>query len=181
MRRRQLIDPKTQPHSGHRALAELEAEFDGKFLLVTQNVDNLHELAGSVRLIHMHGELMKSRCNRSQQVRPIRTDMTPESRCSCCHQRGTLRPDIVWFGEIPMAMDKIYDALEGCDLFLSIGTSGTVYPANGFVQVAQAAGAHTVELNLQPSRQESAFAEQIYGPASGVVPQYVERLLTGQC
>lgn len=175
-RRRQLLDPTTQPNPGHRALALLEQQLEGEYLLVTQNVDNLHEQAGSDRMIHMHGELMKSRCVATEQVAVVKGDMSPDSHCSCCGQPGRLRPDIVWFGEMPMAMDRIYDALESCDLFISIGTSGTVYPANGFVQVAQLAGAHTVELNLEPSKQESAFAEQIYGPASEVIPSFVEQL-----
>ncbi|MEH6472890.1 MAG: Sir2 family NAD+-dependent deacetylase [Halopseudomonas sp.] len=179
MRRQQLLDPSTQPNLAHQALAELERQLGGAFLLVTQNVDNLHERAGSSRLLHMHGELVKARCTHSLQVFSVDSDMTPQTPCECCDRSGTLRPDIVWFGEMPMAMDRIYDALEGCDLFISIGTSGTVYPANGFVQVALAAGAHTVELNLEPSLQESAFVEQIYGPASEVVPEYIGRLLKG--
>ncbi len=177
MRRQQLLDTLTQPNTAHQALAELECKHAGEFLLVTQNVDDLHERAGSRRLLHMHGELLKARCIRSEQVFEIRSDMSPLSRCQCCGELGNLRPDIVWFGELPMAMERIYAALQGCDLFISIGTSGTVYPANGFVQEALAAGAHTVELNLQPSLQTSAFAEQIYGPASVVVPAYVQRLL----
>ena len=180
MRRSQLHHPDTQPNRAHEALAELEQRFSGDFLLVTQNVDDLHERAGSRALIHMHGELTKARCIRSQQVHDRFDDMTPDSRCPCCDLTRTLRPDIVWFGEMPMAMERIYAALEQCDLFISIGTSGTVYPANGFVQVAREVGAHTVELNLEPSRQESAFAEQIYGPAGEVVPAYVERLLAEQ-
>ena len=177
MRRRQLMDSQTQPNAAHRALAELERRFDGAFHLVTQNVDNLHEQAGSQQLIHMHGELTKARCTDSFEVFEQLDDMGPQSRCRCCGEAGTLRPDIVWFGEMPMQMDRIYRVLEGCDLFLSIGTSGTVYPANGFVEVALSVGAHTVELNLEPSRQESAFAEQIYGPASEVVPAFVESVL----
>lgn len=180
MRRRQLLDPSTRPNAAHRALVELEQHCGGEFLLVTQNVDNLHEQAGSVRMLHMHGELMRARCQNSQQVFRVEQDMTPDSHCDCCGQAGNLRPDIVWFGEMPMGMDRIYDALECCDLFISIGTSGNVYPANGFVQVALAAGAHTVELNLEPSRQESAFVEQVYGQASEVVPGFVADLLAEQ-
>ncbi len=177
MRRQQLRHPLTQPNPAHYALAQLEQRFNGDFLLVTQNVDDLHERAGSSLLLHMHGELGKARCVYSQQVFKVNADMSPASRCECCDQPGSLRPDIVWFGEMPMALDRIYAALECCDLFISIGTSGNVYPANGFAQVALAAGAHTVELNLQPPLQKSTFAEQIYGPASKVVPEYIRRLL----
>ncbi|MEH6824692.1 MAG: Sir2 family NAD+-dependent deacetylase [Motiliproteus sp.] len=176
-RRQQLLHPLTQPNPAHYALAQLERRFNGGFLLVTQNVDDLHERAGSSQLLHMHGELVKARCVHSQQVFNVNADMSPASRCECCDQPGSLRPDIVWFGEIPMALDRIYAALECCDLFISIGTSGNVYPANGFARVALAAGAHTVELNLQPSLHKSTFAEQIYGPASKVVPEYIRRLL----
>jgi NAD-dependent deacetylase len=176
-RRQQLSDPLTQPNAAHQALAELEREHAGEFLLITQNVDDLHERAGSRKLLHMHGELLKARCTLSQQVFEVRRDMTPQSCCQCCGAEGSLRPDIVWFGEMPMAMERIYTALASCDLFISIGTSGTVYPANGFVQEASAVGAHTVELNLEPSLQKSAFAEQIYGRASEVVPEYFQRLL----
>lgn len=176
-RRQQLLDPVTQPNAAHQALARLEREFDGEFLLVTQNVDDLHERAGSRAPLHMHGELTKVRCTHCQRVARVDGDTRSESLCKHCGHSGTLRPDIVWFGEMPMALDQIYAVLARCDLFISIGTSGNVYPANGFVQVALAAGAHTVELNLEPSMQESAFAEQFYGPATEVVPEYLCRRL----
>ncbi len=178
-RRQQLSDPRTKPNPAHKALAQLEQDFAGEFLLVTQNVDDLHERAGSRQLLHMHGELTRARCVRTEQVFRVAADISTESLCDCCGLRGTLRPNIVWFGEVPMAMDRIYTALERCDLFLSIGTSGNVYPANGFVQVALAAGAYTVELNLEPSLQKSAFSEHVYGPASEIVPEYIKRLLMG--
>ncbi|MCW8886820.1 MAG: NAD-dependent protein deacylase [Motiliproteus sp.] len=176
-RRQQLLSPETQPNSAHRALARLEQDFPGSCLLVTQNIDDLHERAGSQQLIHMHGELLKSRCVASGRIFPVTEDMDPTTQCSCCGQPGNMRPDIVWFGEMPMQMERIYDHLEDCDLFISVGTSGAVYPAAGFVQAANMCGAHTVELNLEPSKVQSAFSEQIYGPASEVVPAYVEQLL----
>ncbi len=177
MRRQQLLAPATQPNPAHRALAELEQKFSGECLLVTQNIDDLHERAGSKKLIHMHGELLKARCIHTEQVFAIEQDMDPSTPCPCCHQTGNLRPDIVWFGEMPMQMERIYQQLENCDLFISIGTSGAVYPAAGFVQAAKICGAHTVELNLEPSKVQSEFAEQHYGPASKVVPDFVDSLL----
>ncbi|MEH6627379.1 MAG: Sir2 family NAD+-dependent deacetylase [Motiliproteus sp.] len=177
LRRQQLLDPETQPNPAHQALAELEAMFSGQCLLVTQNIDDLHERAGSKNLIHMHGELLKARCINTEQVFAIEQDMDPSTPCPCCHQAGSLRPDIVWFGEMPMQMERIYQHLENCDLFISIGTSGAVYPAAGFVQAAEICGAHTVELNLEPSKTQSTFSEQHYGPASEVVPSFVDRLL----
>ena len=176
-RREQLLQPDIQPNTAHAALARLEKEFNGTVMLVTQNIDNLHERAGSTNLVHMHGELLNLRCNSSGQVFEHRNHVQADERCSCCNKTGTLRPDIVWFGEMPMQMELIYDALEQCDLFLSIGTSGHVYPAAGFVEVANSVGAETVEINLEPSKQQSAFDRHLYGPASQEVPKFVDTLL----
>ena len=177
LRRRNLLHGGIDPNPAHKALARLEQEFPGDFLLVTQNIDNLHERAGSSRMIHMHGEILKMRCSVSGQVFPIDHDLSVEDRCECCREPGRLRPHVVWFGEMPMAMDLIYAALDSCDLFISIGTSGNVYPAAGFVQVARAAGAYAVEINLEPSAVESDFHEHIYGPASEKVPDFTDNLL----
>ncbi|MBU2965854.1 NAD-dependent protein deacylase [Amphritea sp. 2_MG-2023] len=177
-RREQLLLPDIQPNAAHVALARLEEQFTGQFLLVTQNIDNLHERAGSHNLIHMHGELLNLRCTTSGQVFPHHGPVLPDARCGCCDQHGTLRPDIVWFGEMPMQMELIYDALEACDLFISIGTSGHVYPAAGFVEIANSVGAETVEINLEPSKTQSAFDRHIYGPASREVPRFVESLIS---
>ncbi|MFT6914472.1 MAG: NAD-dependent deacetylase [Motiliproteus sp.] len=176
-RRRQLLSEKVRPNLAHRALARLESEFPAAVLLVTQNIDNLHERAGTQNRIHMHGELLKLRCTKSGVSYPLHTDSQPEDICPCCGSSGNLRPDIVWFGEHPMAMERIYKALDACDLFVAIGTSGNVYPAAGFVEVANEGGALTVELNLEPSNIESAFSHRIYGPASEVVPQFVADIL----
>ena len=176
-RRAQLLGGDIHPNAAHQALANLEREFDGKFLLVTQNIDDLHERAGSSNLIHMHGELLKMRCERCDQVFEIRGNIQTDSVCEHCGRTGTLRPHIVWFGEMPMKMDLIYRALMGCDLFLSIGTSGNVYPAAGFVQEALQAGAHTVEINLEPSSVHTSFHEHIYGKAGEVLPEFVAKLL----
>lgn len=182
IRRAQLKD--VQPNEAHHALAELAARWEGECLLVTQNVDDLHDRAlarqvpkGGFRFIHMHGELMKARCTESGKVFEWDSDIAETEKCACCREIGTLRPHIVWFGEMPLEMELIYRRLQTCDLFLSIGTSGNVYPAAGFVQAARLAGAHTVELNLEPSQGHSLFDEKIYGPATQVVPEYVEKLL----
>jgi len=177
-RRQGLLAPEIKPNPAHFALAELEKRYPGDVLLVTQNIDNLHERAGSQNLIHMHGELLNMRCSASGVVNVFEGNSSPKDLCDCCGVAGTLRPDIVWFGEMPMEMDRIYHALDTCSLFLSIGTSGNVYPAAGFVQVASAAGAHTVELNLEPSKVESNFDEHIYGAASEVLPTYIEQILS---
>ena len=177
-RRKQLLGGILPPNPGHLALAELEKNFKGDFLLVTQNVDNLHERAGSKNIIHMHGEILKARCVRSEKIYPAEKDVTMKDRCSCCMPPGPLRPHVVWFGEIPLEMDRVFQALGRCDLFIAIGTSGVVYPAAGFVEVAREAGAHTVELNLEPSAVQSQFSEKHYGPASKVVPEFVKQLLS---
>lgn len=176
-RRAQLDAPHIQPNAAHQALAELEAQCGGDFLLVTQNVDDLHERAGSEALIHMHGELRNVRCQHSGYVYTVEQDISVHDTCVCCGLKASLRPDIVWFGEMPMEMERIYHALSHCDLFLSIGTSGHVYPAAGFVEIANQVGAHTIELNLEPSRKESHFKQHIYAPATESVPLLVKQLL----
>lgn len=170
-RRRQLVS-EAQPNPAHIALADFERNFVGDFTLVTQNVDDLHERAGSRNLIHMHGELLKARCAKTGRVLPWTDDIGATTRCPCCNQPGLLRPHIVWFGEIPLDMEKIETALAQCDLFVAIGTSGQVYPAAGFVQLATAYGAHTVELNLEPSQGRNLFNEHHYGPASQTVRRF---------
>ena len=179
LRRHNLLHGGIDPNPAHKALARLEQEFPGDFLLVTQNIDNLHERAGSLQMVHMHGEILKMCCSVSGHVYPIDHDLSVEDRCECCREPGRLRPHVVWFGEMPMEMDLIYAALDSCDLFISIGTSGNVYPAAGFVQVAHAAGAHTVEINLEPSAVESDFHEHIYGLASEKVPDFTDKLFKG--
>lgn len=177
-RRAGLIADGVAPNPAHLALARLEAEWPGEVLLVTQNIDDLHERAGSRNLVHMHGELLKARCLVCGGISPWREGMTRTSRCPGCEAEGALRVHVVWFGEMPLEMDRIYEALAGCDLFVSIGTSGNVYPAAGFVAEAHANGrAHTVELNLEPSEGHSLFDERHYGPASVEVPAFVERVL----
>ena len=165
------------PNAAHLALARLEREHRGEVTVITQNIDALHEAAGTQRLIHMHGELMKALCARCEARHPWLDDLSIKIACPSCGKAGGLRPDVVWFGEMPYRMDEIYDLLERADLFASIGTSGTVYPAAGFVRQARAAGAHTVELNLEPSEGVSLFAEAIHGPATRVVPDWVDRVL----
>jgi len=179
-RRRQLRDPAIAPNAAHLALARLERDYPGKVLLVTQNIDNLHERAGCTNLIHMHGELLKIRCEACGTVHAWDHDLSTKDMCPRCNRTGSLRPHVVWFGEFPLEMERIYAALEECGLFLSIGTSGNVYPAAGFVQhVLEYGDGHTVELNLEPSSGATLFDETLYGPASGVVPAYVERILRG--
>jgi NAD-dependent deacetylase len=168
LRRQQLTE--TEPNVAHVALAKLERQWQGNFLLVTQNVDNLHERAGSKHVLHMHGELQKVSCQRSLEVFTWTEDIAPDTPCPCCNQAGTLRPYIVWFGEIPLYMDAIADALIQCDWFVSIGTSGQVYPAAGFVQEAKFHKATTIECNLEPS-DNPAFDYGIYGIATTTVPQ----------
>lgn len=176
-RRRKLFEPDVQPNLAHIALAELEAKIGENLLIVTQNVDNLHERAGSKNVIHMHGELLKVRCPNRNKVYEWQDDITDESRCTCCAQPARLRPHIVWFGEMPLEMDRIYRALMDCDMFVSIGTSGNVYPAAGFVQEANNWGAKTIELNLEPSKVKSAFQTAKYGKASEIVPEFIKQIL----
>ena len=176
-RRRSLLDPAVQPNAAHRALARLEQEWPGEFLLVTQNVDDLHERAGSRRLLHMHGELLRAWCLTCHATHGgWRENITRETSCPACGSTGRMRPHIVWFGEMPLHMEAIEAALDRCGMFISIGTSGNVYPAAGFVEQVRGR-AETVELNLEPSEGAYFFDRAIHGPATEVVPAFVDELL----
>ena len=166
------------PNVAHHALARLDAEWPGELLLVTQNVDNLHERAGSKRLLHMHGELTKGWCLACDKRFDWEGPMGEGASCPSCSVRARVRPDIVWFGEMPYDMDHIEDALRRCDLFVSIGTSGAVYPAAGFVQTARYCGARTLEINLEPSLGSTMFDESRTGKAGDLVPEWVDEVLT---
>lgn len=169
------------PNPAHFALAELEQAWlmsgRGDFLLVTQNIDDLHEKAGSASLLHMHGELLKTRCQACGHLFVDTHDITVVRSCPSCGQAGSLRPHVVWFGEMPLGLDQIYAQLDGVDLFLAIGTSGTVYPAAGFVQHAKSVGAWTIELTLESGEVSALFDEHHTGLASECVPAWVQRKL----
>jgi NAD-dependent deacetylase len=180
LRRRNLRDAK--PNAAHLALARLEDSLAkrGEILtLVTQNIDDLHERAGSASVIHMHGELLKARCGRCEAVRPWVDDLTVGHVCPDCGGVGALRPHVVWFGEMPLGMDVIDRALRESDLFVAIGASGAVYPAAGFVAEARAYGLRTCEINLEAADNADLFDEQRLGPASETVPAWVEELVGG--
>ena len=171
MLRNKLQNPEVKPNAAHFALAQLEQTLGSdNVLIVTQNVDNLHEKASSKNIIHMHGELLKVRNEKTGQIIDYYQDVNYE-------ENKLIRPHIVWFGEMPLQMDEIYDALSNADYFISIGTSGNVYPAAGFVQMANQFGVKTVELNLEPSLGENLFQTKIYGPASQVVPEYIKKFI----
>ena len=176
-RRKQLRSASVQPNAAHEALARLEAAWPGEFLLVTQNVDDLHERAGSKKIIHMHGELLKARCQQCNQVFAWLSDIAPDSLCPHCGRGATLRPHIVWFGEMPLLMDEIFVSLEFCDLFVAIGTSGQVYPAAGFVRDVPGS-ARRIEVNLERSSVAADFPEMRIGKASAEVPKLVDELLS---
>jgi len=176
-RRRDFCSGDVEPNAAHYALAKLEKEFDGEFLLVTQNIDDLHEQAGSKNVIHMHGELLKARCPKTNQVINWLEDMSDNDLCHCCQYPENLRPHIVWFGEMPLGLDIIYHNLSQSDLFIAIGTSGTVYPAAGFVEEAKSVGAYSIEVNLEASEVHSHFDQIQRGKATEIVPKLVSALL----
>lgn len=178
LRRSKLSAAK--PNAAHFALAQLETAWAARgaiMTLCTQNIDNLHEQGGSKRPIHMHGELSKSRCHDCGDVRIADGDLSLMLGCGACGRIGGLRPHVVWFGETPLFLDEIYDALAGADLFVSIGTSGAVYPAAGFVSMARQAGVATMEINLEPSENAHAFDSAPYGKASEAVPAWVAQMI----
>ena len=166
-----------KPNAAHEALAKLDAEWPGGLLLITQNVDDLHERAGSKRLVHMHGELAKGWCRHCDEKFAWSGPMGVAAECPSCGTTARVRPDIVWFGEMPYEMGRIDEAIRGCDLFVSIGTSGAVYPAAGFVQTARYCGARTLEINLEPSLGSYLFDESRIGRAGELVPQWVDEVL----
>jgi len=178
MRRALVRDRDVQPNPAHLALAKLEAEWPAPVHVVTQNVDLLHEKAGSQNVIHMHGIHAQALCNACRAVVDWEDDMSTSDVCASCNTMGQLRPNVVWFGEMPLEMDRIQTLLTGCRLFMSIGTSGNVYPAAGFVSLVNQLGeAYTVELNMERSLGADQFEDGHYGPASEVVPAFVDRLL----
>lgn len=166
-----------QPNAAHVALARLEEKFGDALTLVTQNVDDLHERGGSRRVIHMHGELAKARCAACGAVHRWAGDLSVDTRCPDCKADRFMRPDVVWFGEMPMFMDEIAAAIWAADLFVAIGTSGSVYPAAGFVNEARACGIPCIELNLEPSENAACFTEARYGRASNIVPEWAAEML----
>lgn len=171
-----MISGQVAPSAAHAALAAHEARYAGEVLIVTQNVDNLHERAGSRNLIHMHGEILKARCGKCDWIGEWRGDMASNNSCPDCGKTGALRSQVVWFGETSLEMDGIVEALERCGLFVAIGTSGAVYPAAEFVADIRDR-AHTVDLNLEPSLVRSHFGEAIYGKATDIVPAFIDRIL----
>lgn len=164
-----------EPNPAHRALARLEEHLGDDLLVVTQNIDDLHERGGSTRVLHMHGQLLTALCRACGGRSPWPHELGDYPPCPRCGV-SELRPDVVWFGEVPYEMDRIFGVLERADLFVSVGTSGAVYPAAGFVQYAAAHGARTLELNLEPSAGSHLFAESRLGPASLLVPAWVEEV-----
>ena len=169
---------RVHPNAAHEALGRLSRELGDDFYLVTQNIDDLHERGGSTQVHHMHGEILKALCEACRVRSSWGGPLIDRPACPACG-RSMLRPDVVWFGEIPYEMDEIHQRLYDADLFVSIGTSGVVYPAAGFLHLASAAGARTLELNLEPSAASSDFDEARHGPASQLVPAWMDEVLRG--
>lgn len=167
---------QAHPNAAHIALARLQTLHAGRVTLVTQNVDDLHERAGARGVIHMHGSLLGALCAACDHRWAAPAEMSPTATCPACHTAAT-RPDIVWFGEMPYNMEVIDQALTQADLFVAIGTSGNVYPAAGFVSEARAMGVETLELNLEPSSQAGTFDDARFGPATHLVPEWVDSML----
>ena len=173
--RREAIQTK-QPNPAHDALARLDEHWEGNLLIVTQNVDDLHERAGAKRVLHMHGTHLNAWCTACDAKNPWTGTLADRPPCPACGT-SALRPDVVWFGEMPYEMERIYAALRTADLFVSIGTSGAVYPAAGFVRDARSLGARTLELNLERSQGSGWFDESRQGRASELVPEWVDNIL----
>ena len=179
LRRQQLHEESIKPNAAHSALATLQLQFQGKVTLITQNVDNLHQRAGFEQPIHMHGELLSAKCTQTGLRQKWKGELDKRHFCSCCEPKSALRPDIVWFGEMPLHMNSIYDAVGSATTFVAIGTSGQVYPAAGLVDIADQNGAETILINLEGTSNQ-AFHKQILGAASTCVPQWVEGVLSEQ-
>lgn len=172
-----------EPNAAHLGLARLEREHRGSVWIVTQNIDTLHEAAGSRNLVHMHGQGNQVLCNHCGTRRPWghnRPDLSVDTPCPSCNKRGGIRPDVVWFGEVPYHLERIGELLAAANLFVSIGTSGNVFPAASFVSFVRKGPARTIELNLEPSEGATHFHEAVHGPATEIVPAFVDRILAGQ-
>lgn len=178
-RRAKLLEGNIQPNAAHKALAKLGKARDHRLFLITQNIDDLHERGGSGEVLHMHGELLKSRCNRCGAVAVCLEDLSRASVCEACDGIDCLRPHVVWFGEMPFGLDEISAEISRADLFVAIGTSGRVYPAAGFVSLARDAGVETLELNLEESAGSGVFHESRRGKAGDIVPPWVAGLTGG--
>jgi len=180
-RRRQLVNSNGMPNIAPKALSRLEEEWPkaggGSVTIVTQNIDDLNEAGSSKNLIHMHRELLKARCLACHKTSPRRDDLGGGEACPQCGQAGTLRPHVVWFGKMPLFVEEIYGLLTRCALFISIGTSGNFYPAAGFVQEPRSADARNIELNVEPSEAATFFHEARYGPATELIPNFVDEIL----
>ncbi len=172
------VDIQTrEPNAAHLAIARLQTAFPDKITVVTQNVDDLHERGGSVDVWHMHGELLRIRCTKCHSKVGWTKPLDSAEPCGQCQRTGTLRPDIVWFGEMPYFLDEIDLALQKCELFVAVGTSGVVYPAASFVDIANHQRIPTIEFNLQKTATSSRFTESRLGPATKAVTAWVEELL----
>lgn len=179
--RRSKLD-EVHPNPAHVALGRVQQaviESGGTFTIITQNIDDLHERGGGADVIHMHGELRKKRCHICDALTPYEADISRADVCAACGEAGSMRPHVVWFGEIPIGMEACFDALAAADLFVAIGTSGAVQPAASFVAIAKQGGAHTIEINLKPSETAAEFDEARYGPASQVVADWAWETIAG--
>lgn len=173
---RRAVVSRARPNDAHFALARLQRHYKGEVALITQNTDNLHEKAGSTRVTHIHGMITSALCSDCGNVWPAPTVMKESDPCPKCHRSST-RPNVVWFGEIPYHLDKVEELLTAADLFVSIGTSGQVYPAAGFAEEAARYGAATLELNLEASSNSQVFDTRVFGLATETVPAWVDELL----
>ncbi len=177
---RRLNCRNAAPNQAHQAIARLQREHPGRVTLVTQNIDDLHERGGSGQVIHMHGQIMRALCADCGHQWGWACDMALDDICHSCGTVGVVRPDVVWFGEMPYRMEEIIARTGDCDLFVAIGTSGAVYPAAGFVSEARRRGVATLEINLEPSENTHNFDKRLLGPASETVPVWVEGVLGGR-
>mgnify|MGYP006443080943 CR=1 FL=1 len=179
-RRAQLQSEEVRANAAHTSIANLQKQYPGKVIIVTQNIDNLHEEGGAHSVLHMHGELLKAECQACGHIGDQFAAIEPETLCPACGKAKTLRPHVVFFGEMPLYMGEIMAYLSSCDLFVAIGTSCSVYPAAGFVDVARDAGAETLELNLEPTEGANAFEYHRYGPATEIVADFTDKILAGE-
>lgn len=173
--RKDLINKK--PNPAHLAITELQNNFNGEVYIITQNIDTLHEKANSKNIFHMHGSINELVCLNCGRTHTTWNEASSETICPHCETLGFIKPNIVFFGEMPLYMDKIEKLLKTCDLFISVGTSGVVYPAAGFVQTAKYYGATTIEINLDMASNNFFFDKHIYGKAGSILPNFIKRLL----